>query len=158
MTNDSILARGESSVLDAVDTSGVAASAALVGFNVAVYAVVRYAPEYLRLLDSGPILIGLFGSTATLLAVLYSSLGSILNRLDARASSVIAALASLGVVCWLLAPQVGSADGPQSVVLVFVGLVFVTSWYALGVDTAAASTFVPRRLREHLPSDCERNR
>jgi hypothetical protein len=149
MTTDSTPSSGESSVLDTVDTSGVAASAALVAFNVAVYAAVRYAPEYLRLLGTGPVLIGLFGSTATLLAVCYPLLGSVLDRLDASTAPVIGALASLGLVCWLFAPQVGSAA--RAAVLVFVGLVLVTSWHAFGIDTAAVA-FVPRRLREHPPS------
>lgn len=151
MTSDSPLFRGELSVLDAIDTSGVAASTALVGFNIAVYAAVRYVPEYLRLLGHGPVFIGLFGSVATLLAVCYPSLGSVLDRLSTRAPPVVGALASLGVVCWLFAPQIGSGSGVRSVVVLFVGLVLVTSWHAFDVDTAAV-TFVPRRLREHLPS------
>ena len=152
MTNDSTTSRGKSGVLDALDTSSVPTSVALVGFNVAVYAAVRYAPEYLRLLGNGPILIGLFGSAATLLAVLYPSLGSILDRLDGRVAPAIAALASLGVVCWLLAPQAGSGNSVQSVILVFVGLVLIESWHAFGIDTTVATTFVSGRVREHIPA------
>jgi hypothetical protein len=152
MMKGSIPSRGESSAPDAVDTSGVAASAALVAFNVAVYVAVQYVPEYLRLLGNGPVLIGLFGSTATLLAVCYPYLRPALDRLNVSAAPIVGTLASLGVVCWLFAPQIGSGSGIRSVMLMLVGLVLVASWQAFGVDTAAVSTFVPRRLCVRIPS------
>lgn len=151
MTSDSTQLRSESGLLDEAMASDVAASVTLIAFNVAVYVAIRYAPEYLRLLGNGPVVIGLFGSVATLLAVVYPRFGTAIDRLGASARPIVGALASLGVVCWLVAPQVGSTDGYRPVVLVFVGLAFVSSWDAFGVDMTAASASILDRVRDRTP-------
>ncbi|EMA49031.1 MULTISPECIES: hypothetical protein [Halococcus] len=152
MTSDSTTApRTDASVFEGNVAGDAAASVAVVAFNVALYTAIRYAPEYLRLLGNGPIVIGLFGSSATLLAVTVPRLGSVAEQLGSSAAPVVGALASLGVVCWLVAPQLGPTDGLRSVALVFVGLALIESWQAVGPETAATIGVVPQRIRDRVP-------
>ncbi|WP_049903883.1 hypothetical protein [Halococcus agarilyticus] len=152
MTSDSTtVPRTEASVFEGSVAGDAAASVAVVAFNVALYTAIRYAPEYLRLLGNGPVVIGLFGSTATLLAVAVPRLDSVAEQLGSNAAPVVGALASLGVTCWLVAPQLGPTDGVRSVALVFVGLALIESWQAVGPKTAATIGVVPQRIRDHVP-------
>ena len=152
MTSDSTTElRDDASVFEGIVAGDAAASVTVVAFNVTVYAAIRYAPEYLRLLDNGPIVIGLFGSTATLLAVAVPRLGSVADRLGSSAAPVVGAFASIGVVCWLVVPQFGPTDGVRSVVLMFAGLALIESWQAVGPKTAATICVVPQRIRDRVP-------
>ncbi|EMA47859.1 hypothetical protein [Halococcus saccharolyticus] len=152
MTSDSTTApRNAAGVFEGSVASDAAASVTVVAFNVALYTAVRYAPEYLRLLGNGPVVIGLFGSIATLLAVAVPRLGFVADRLRSSAAPVVGALASLGMVCWLAAPQLGPTDGVRTVALVFVGLALIESWQAVGPETAAAIGVVPQRIRDRVP-------
>ncbi|WP_160134669.1 transporter [Halococcus salsus] len=146
MTPDSTRRRTDPDHLDIV-TGRTAAAAAVVGFDVAVFAALRYAPEYLRLLGNGPLFIGLFGSLAALAGLVYPALDAGLDRLGSLAGPVLAGLASFGLVCWLLVPQVGAG---RPTTLVFVGLFLVGLWPAfdLGIGLDAV---VPRHVAERVP-------
>lgn len=148
MTLDSIRSRTDSD-LRAAATGRGAASAAVVGFDVAVFVALRYAPEYLRLLGNGPLLIGLFGSLVALVGLLYPAFGPTLARSRSSVGPVLTGLVALGLVGWLLAPQVGASEG-QSTILVFAGLFLVGLWPAFEVETGLDAV-VPQRLSARVP-------
>ena len=127
---------------------GLAAAVAVVGFDLAVYVVGRYAPEYLRLLGAGPVAIGLFGSIALALAVAYPALGrSVLKRARTEVDLAVGMLAAVGLVCWLLAPQV-TLGGLPGWAWVFAGLIPLELWHSHDVETALPYV---ERLDEYLP-------
>ncbi|EMA41268.1 hypothetical protein [Halococcus hamelinensis] len=146
MTPDSIRRRTDADRLDIV-TGRTTAAAAVVGFDVAVFAALRYAPEYLRLLGNGPLFIGLFGSLAALTGLVYPALDTVPDRLGSLAGPVLAGLASFGLVCWLLAPQVGAG---RPTALVFVRLLLVGLWPAFDLGTGLDAV-VPRYVAERVP-------
>ncbi|MDS0260582.1 hypothetical protein NDI56_14340 [Haloarcula sp. S1CR25-12] len=115
------------SQLDTDRAVGPTVGAAVV-FDALVYASVRYAPEYLRLLGTSPVAIGLFGSV-----------GIAVSRLGARRSGgpsrwLAAGLAALGLFCWTVAGAVGGAA-----VLLVAGTVLVGPWCADSADRLGRS-------------------
>ena len=151
MTNGSNSRDIGATISDLVDDTpdGVAASVAVVGFDLAVYIASRYAPEYLRLLDAGPVVIGMFGSLVLALAIAYPHFGPSptgCGRSETRL--VVGVLATLGLVFWLIAPQAAAVGGLPAWGWVFLGLLPVELWRSLGRHGSfPASAW----LNEYLP-------
>lgn len=124
------------------DPDTAVASAALAVFGVAVRVVLGYAPAYLRALGGGPVVIGLFASAALLIAAGYPRLDlGVAGRIGAHyRSAVLVALATLGLVVWLLAP--GSAVGTRAATWLWmlVGLALLGAWTLVGDDAGLAGT------------------
>lgn len=122
-------------------TSVSALTVAVALFNALIYATSRYVPEYLRATGAHPVVIGLFGSVVMLLAVLYPYLGSyVRDRFDGLGTRhLIGGLVSLGLVCWLVAPQLGRLWAIPTWGYVVVGAVLVGTWRSVGFGTTVAS-------------------
>ncbi len=93
------------------------------GFDGLVYAVGRYLPEYLGLLGAGPVVIGLFGTLALALPVLYA--GRWPDRAADVAPVAVPCLAVTGLVLWLVAPATPAPLPDWTLVVAGLGLVAV---------------------------------
>lgn len=116
------------------DTPSIAV--AVIGFNALIYVTIRYAPEYLRVLGVHSALIGFFGSLGILLAVICPYLGARVRALSTTVGtkSALGAVASLGLLLWLGAPQLGQLLPVPAWVWVFIGLVFIGLWKSLNLE------------------------
>lgn len=110
-------------------------SAAVGGFNLSLFVVNQYLPEYLRVLGAAPWIIGLFGSTEIALVLVYPYLdGEVPEWISGRhVLTVAGALASIGMVLWLTAPQLGHYTRVPAWGWIFGGLFLVTAWNTLGL-------------------------
>lgn len=122
-------------VFSMLGPEGCIVSAAVAGFNLLLFVLNRYLPEYLRVLGAEPWIIGLFGSTEIALALVYPYLdGEIPEWFDVRhVLTVAGTLASIGVTLWLAAPRLGHYTGLPAWAWIFVGLSLVAIWNALGL-------------------------
>jgi hypothetical protein len=140
-----------------VDPDRVVLAVTVLGFDATLFAALRYGPAYLRDLDNGPIVVGVFGATlfAGRAAVRWggsrttgrrragrtgdgdpgsgtpSGLGSgpgLYTPADRDATTLAAGLAGVGLGAWVLAPD-GTLPGPAWLPVV-VGLVPVAAWTA----------------------------
>lgn len=123
------------SAFSALGPEGRLVSAAVAGFNLLLFVLNRYLPEYLRVLGAQPWIIGLFGSAEIALALVYPYLdGEIPDWFDVRHVLTAASiLASVGTVVWLAAPRLGHYTGLPAWAWIFVGLFLVAVWNALGL-------------------------
>lgn len=111
--------RSDAPLTDGDHTVGPTVGAAVV-FDAFLYASVRYAPEYLRLLGSSAVVIGLFGSVGIAVRRYTPS------TLAGVPRWLLAGLAALGVFLWTIAGAVGGAA-----VLLLAGTVLVGPWSAV---------------------------
>lgn len=140
----------------AVDPGVRSGSAAVIGFNALLYVAGRYLPEYLRVLGAHSALIGLFGSLGLLIAAVYPHISARLEDASLpNDGSLIAVLASLGVLLWLAAPQLGRLWPIPAWAWVFAGLVCVGVWRSVGPGSVVGLTAIDR-LSERLPADAAR--
>lgn len=134
-----------------------------IGLSVAVlHVLVRYLPEYLRLLGAGPIVIGFVGSVGLSAPVLYRSSAfdrgaAFLDRVESLPrSSAFGLLGSLGLVLWLLASyaSVGPALSGWAWAGIAVGVLAVGSWLSFGLGSTHLTGTL--RLTCERRSDCNR--
>jgi hypothetical protein len=129
-------------VFSALGPEGHIVSAAVAGFNLLLFVLNRYLPEYLRVLGAAPWIIGLFGSTEIALALVYPYLeGEVPDWIDVRHVLTAASiLASVGIGVWLAAPRLGHYIGLPAWTWIFVGLFLVAVWNALGLRLPVSTT------------------
>lgn len=134
-----------------------------ISLSVAVlHVLVRYLPEYLRLLGAGPIVIGFVGSVGLSAPVLYRSSAfdrgaAFLDRVESLPrSSAFGLLGSFGLVLWLLASyaSVGPALSGWAWAGIAVGVLAVGSWLSFGLGSTHPTGTL--RLTCERRSACDR--
>ncbi|MFB6299870.1 MAG: MFS transporter [Halobacteriales archaeon] len=126
-------------------------SGAMFAFSLGFQMTSRYIPRYMSVLGAGAGVIGLYGSLGKLISAIYPYPGGALSdRLGSRRSlTVFGSLSALGVLVWLVAPQVGTLDfGILTLPAwswIFVGLLFTQAWksFGLGATFAVVKQSVP---------------
>jgi len=110
-------------------------SVAMLGFSLAFQMTGRYVPEYLRALDAGAGVIGLYGSVGNLIGAVYPYPGGAFSdRVGSRTALTAFAVAStLGFLVWALAPTLAFP-----VLVVFVGLFLSQAWKSFGLGATFA--------------------
>lgn len=106
----------------------VAVAASTVGFEAAIWVVLRYVPEYLRSLGVGAPLIGAFGT----LWLLGRWLGDGRLRSGSRRVVLGATAAALGLAVWTVAPALAGDSATLAWSLVVAGAAGVAGWTLLG--------------------------
>lgn len=111
-------------------------------FNALVYATSRYIPEYLRVLGTSPVVIGLFGTIILFLNIVNPYLAAYVRRRSNVSfhTSTVGVCASIGLVVWLLAPQLGRLWSIPVSAYVIGGAIGISMWRIVRPETFSPIT------------------
>jgi len=119
-------------------------SLAMLAFSLAFQMTSRYVPEYMRVLDISPVLIGVYLSVGNLVGAVYPYPGGwVSDRVGSRtALTAFAVLSTFGFLVWYAVAFVSSWTpfglALPAFALMTVGLLFTQAWKSLGLGATFA--------------------
>jgi MFS family permease len=119
-------------------------SVAMLAFSLAFQMTSRYVPEYMRVLDIDPVLIGVYLSLGNLVGAVYPYPGGwVSDRIGSRAALTgFGVLSTLGFVVWYTAGFVADWTvfgwALPAFAVMTVGLAFTQAWKSLGLGATFA--------------------